>query len=94
MPTVLLVCMENTFWNTSRDDSDNFMELFKKSFTLYVESGSMKKMEADLDTLVGNQGGYSRLTTNLKLEKFRAEFCKIIIEHSSYLCKFCCFNLY
>ena len=85
--------MENTFWNTSRDV--DFVELFKKTFTLYVESGMRKKMEADLDVLVGNQGGYPRLMTNLEEpEEFKVKFCKIIIGHSSYLCKFHCSYLY
>ena len=79
MPTALLICMENTFWNISRDG--NFMELFKKSFTLYVESGMRKKMEADIDIL-RNQGGH--LVTNNS--EFKAKFCKVIIEH--YLRKF------
>ena len=60
------------------------MELFKESFTLYVESGMGKKMEADID-LLGNQDG------QLVTEKFKAKFYEIVIEN--YLCKFHCFNL-
>ena len=50
----LLICLENTFWNIS--GGDNFMELFKKSFALYVESGMRKKIEAEID-IFGNQCG-------------------------------------
>ena len=80
MPTALLICMENTFWNISNDG--NFVELFKKSFTLYVESGMKKKMEAEIDIL-RNQGG------QLVTKEFKAKFYKIIIEH--YLSGFHCF---
>ena len=81
MPTALLICMENTFWNISRDV--NFVEIFQQSFTLYVKSGMKKQMEADIDTLLRNQGGH------LVTKEFKAKFCKIIVEH--YLCKFDCF---
>lgn len=80
MPTALLICIENTFW--SRDDG-YFVELFEKSFALYVESGMKKKIEADIVVLI-NQGGY--LVTNEFKAKFKAEFCKIIMDH--YLRKF------
>ena len=83
MPTALLICMENTFWNISRDG--NFVELFKKSFTLYVESGTRKKVEADI-AILSNQSGHPAT------DEFKAKFCKIIIEH--YLCKFHCFYLH
>ena len=82
MPTALLICMENTFWNISKDN--NFVESFKKSFMSYVKSGMRKKMESDLDIL-RNQGGH------LVTKEFKANFCKIIIDH--YLCKFYCFYL-
>jgi hypothetical protein len=80
MPTALLICMENTFWNISRDN--NFVELFKKSFTLYVDSGIRKKVEAAIDGLRNEQGGW-KVT-----EDFNAKFFKVIIEH--YLRKFHC----
>ena len=86
MPTALLICIENTFW--SRDDG-YFVELFEKSFALYVESGMKKKIEADIVVLI-NQGGY--LVTNEFKAKFKAEFCKIIMDH--YLRKFHWFYLH
>jgi hypothetical protein len=61
----------------------NFVELFKKSFTLYVESGMRKRTEADIDILINEQGG---------CPDFKADFCKIIIEH--YLRKIHCFYLH
>ena len=84
MPTALLICMENTFWNittdaSESDDSNNFMESLKKSFTLYVESGMEKKIEADIERF-RNQVGH------LVTEESKAEFCKFINEH--YLRKF------
>ena len=83
MPTALLICMENTFWNINKDV--NFVELFKKSFTFYVESGMKKKLEAAVDILRNEQGGW-------RTKDFKEKFYKIIIEH--YLCKFLCFYFY
>jgi len=70
--TALLICMENTFWNISTDV--NFVDLFKASFTLYVESGMMKKTEADID-ISRYQGGH------LVTKKFKRSFYTIIIKH-------------
>ena len=81
--TALLICMENTFWNIDRHVV--FAKLFKKSFRLYVESGTKKKLEADIDML-RNQGGH------LVTKEFRENFFKTVIEH--YLCKFYCFYLH
>jgi hypothetical protein len=85
MPTALLICMENTFWNISKDGDGNFVEFFKNSFTLYVESGMRKKLEADIDML-GNLGEHP------VTEELKAKFHTIIIEH--YLRKFQCFYLH
>ena len=72
MPTALLICLENTFWNISGDG--NFVELFKKSFTLYVESGMRKKIEAVLDDNIRyGDGGVTG--------EFKEKLCKIIMEH-------------
>ena len=73
MPTALLICMENTFWNISSDG--NFVKLFKKSFTLYVESGTREKVEADIENL----GSYwdSKAT-----EEYKEKYLKIIMEHN------------
>ena len=84
MTTALLICMENTFWNVSRDG--NFVELFKNSFTLYVESGMREKMEAEIDMILRNQ------SQHLATDKFKAKFCKIVIKHC--LCKLHCFFLH
>ena len=88
MTTGLLICMENTFWTISRDD--DFVELFKKSFTSYasVESGTRKKTEAKLDLLLRNRSGYS--ATN----EFKAEFCTFIIENClrKFHCSICTFK--
>ena len=83
MATALLICMENTFWN-SRDG--NFVESFKKSFTLYVDSGMRKKVEADIDMLKNEQGG------GPVTKDFRAKVYNFVIEH--YLCKIHCFYLH
>ena len=83
MPTALLICMENTFWNISTDVK--FVDLFKTSFTLYVESGTRKKMEAAIDALRNKHGG------NMVTKDFEEKFYKIIINHC--LCKFHCFYL-
>jgi hypothetical protein len=82
MPTALLICMENTFWRISHGGDSNFVELFKISFTFYVESGMRSKVEADIEML-RNQSGC------LVADEFKAKFCKIIIDNL--LRKFHCF---
>ena len=77
MPTAVLICIENTFWNI--DGHGNFVELFKISFTLYVESGMREKTERDLEILRNEQN------------PSRDEFYKFIVNH--YLRKFHCFYL-
>ena len=77
MPTALLICMENTFWNISSDG--NFVKLFKKSFTLYVESGTREKVEADIEIL-GLPGRY--WDSEAELEEYKEKFLKIIMEHN------------
>ena len=83
MPTAVLICMENTFWIISKDC--NFAQSFKKSFTLYVDSGMRMKAEAEIDILPNVQDGSLYQTT----EDFKTKFCKLIIEH--YLRKIHCF---
>ena len=85
MPTALLICMENTFWNIQRDG--NFVESFKKSFTLYVDSGMRKKVEAEIDILRNEQGESEFVAT----KDFKARFLKLIIDH--YLRKIHCFYI-
>ena len=77
--------MENTFWNIHRDGS--FVKAFKKSFTLYVDSGMRKKAEAEIEKL---RGGKKR--KHLASEEFKASFRKLIIEH--YLRKIHCFYIH
>ena len=82
MLTALLICMENTFWNVSK--AGNFVELFKKSFALFVKSGMKKKMEADIEILRSElvvEGGYPVVT-----EDFKAKFHRIVT--AQYLRKF------
>ena len=74
--TALLICIENTFWNINGEG--NFVELFKKSFTLYVESGMREMTERDLQILRNEQDPPSH-----------GEFYKFIVKH--YLGKFHCF---
>ena len=62
------------------------MELFKKSFKLYVESGMRKKVEAVINTLINEQGGC------LETEDFKAKIYMVISEH--YLRKIHCFYLH
>ena len=82
--TALLICTENTFWDIGRDG--NFVELFKKSFTLYSESGMREMMKMDIDMLRNEQGKF------LVTMDFKARFHKLIVDH--YLCKFDCLNLF
>ena len=81
--------MENTFWNINLDtgrDASNFVKLFEKSFTLYVESGMREMTERDIEVLRDEHGEFSYAGD------FRARFCKFIFDH--YLRKFHCFDLY
>ena len=74
--TALLICIENAFWDINGDG--NFVELFKKSFTLYVESGMREMTERDFQILRSEQDPPSR-----------DEFYKFIVNH--YLGKFHCY---
>ena len=76
--------MENTFWelDINRRHDGNFVELFKKSFTLYVKSGMRDKIERDIDILRNEEG--ELLVTDS--EDFNEKFYKFIVDH--YLRKF------
>ena len=76
IPTALLICMENTFWNNGTDV--NFVDWFKISFMLYVKSGMRKKMEAAIDVLENG----CLVAENFKAKDFKEEFYKIIISVS------------
>ena len=82
IPTALLICIENTLWDINGDE--NFVELFRKSFTLYIESGLREMTERDIDILRNEQGGFS-----VEDWDFNAKFYKFIVEH--YLRTFHCF---
>ena len=84
IPTAVLICTENTLWDINEDG--NFVELFKKSFTLYVESGMREIAERDIVILRNEEGGFS------VTKDFEAKFYKFIVEH--YLRKFYCFYLH
>jgi hypothetical protein len=73
MPTALLICTENTFWDISRDGK-NFVGLFKESFTLYVESGMREMTEKDIDILQKQVG-------ILVTKDFCEKFYKFIVDH-------------
>ena len=75
MPTALLICMENTFWSISEDG--DFEKSFEKSFTTYVESGTRKKVEAEIHNL-GHPGGRREAGA----DEYKERFFKIIIEHN------------
>ena len=62
------------------DSFGNFVELFKKSFTLYVKSGMREMTERDIDILRNEQGEFS------VTKAFKAKFYKFIVDH--YLRKF------
>jgi hypothetical protein len=87
MPTALLICMENTFWTRNVSGDDSFVELFKKSFKLYVESGTRMKLEAAINILRNDSGQGGHLVTDS--EDFKAKFYMLITEHL--LRKFHCF---
>ena len=79
--------MEHSFWSIDRHSNLNIVELFKKSFTLYVESGMREMTERDIEVLRNEQGEFSA-----EAGGFDAKFCKFISDH--YLRKLHCFYLY
>ena len=85
LPTALLICLENTFWEGSRLRDCKFVESFKRSFTLYVESGMKEIVEIEIDTIfkLRNDQGHS---------DFQANFYNFVVDH--YLCKFHSFYLH
>ena len=86
--TALLICMENTFWNTNDGDGD-FVKVFKKSFTLYVKSGKREMTERDIKILKNEQGGIFKLNRySSPGDPNYAKFYKFIVDH--YLRKFHC----
>jgi hypothetical protein len=89
--TALLICLENTFWHIS---DGNFVdsELFKKSFELYVESGMIKKIEADIMIFENEQGGLLVTEGHRSLRALRSEFYMFITGH--YLRKIHCLFLH
>ena len=63
------------------------MECFKKSFTLYVDSGTRKKAEAEIEKLRSEN-----TRKRLAIEDFKERFYNLIIEH--YLRKIHCFYIH
>ena len=80
IPTALLICMENTFWNINGDEG--FVKVFEKSFTLYVKSGRRKMTERDMIEMLRNDQG----------EISASGLYEFIVDH--YLRKFHCFYLH
>ena len=78
IPTALLICTENTSRAITKDR--HFVELFKKSFTSYVEDGMSQLVETDIEILRNEEGVF------LVTKDFKAKFYKFIVDH--YLCKF------
>ena len=66
--------------DNTEDATGNFVELFKKSFTSYVENGMRQLVEKDIDLLRNEEGGFS------VTKDFKAKFYKFIVDH--YLRKF------
>lgn len=77
----ILICMENSFWN--QHTSSNFLDWFKNSFTSYVDSEMGKKMEVDIDSMLGGEQGVYQVDN-----EFKEKLYKIVMDH--YLCKFYC----
>ena len=84
--------MENTFWGIKRDEELNFVELFKKSFTLYVESGMAEMTEKDIGILRSEQEKFSPQPASARTKDFNAKFYKFVVDH--YLRKLHCFFLF
>ena len=83
--------MENSFWNINGDTGTNFVKQFKKSFTLYVDSGMKEKTERGIEVLRNEQGEFSA-HWQPEAKNFEERFYKFIFDR--YLCKFHCFYSY
>ena len=81
--TALLICVENTFWNIN-DGDGNFVEVFKKSFSLYVKSGKREMTERDIE-IFKNEQGELEISTRPGDSDY-TKFYKFIVDH--YLRKF------
>ena len=82
--------MENSFWNINGDTGTNFLKGFKKSFTLYVDSGMKEKTERGIEVLINERGEFSP-HWQPEAKNFEERFYKFISAH--YLRKFHCFYL-
>ena len=80
--------MENSFWNINGDSGTNFVEGFKKSFALYVDSGMKEKTERGIEVLINEQGEFSA-HWQPEAKNFEEKFYKFIFDR--YLRKFHCF---
>ena len=84
--------MEHSFWSIDRHSNLNIVELFKKSFTLYVESGMKEMTERDLGVLRNEQGEFPvRYRFQEDLEE---KLHKVISDHYLRIRKFHCFYLH
>ena len=83
--------MENSFWNINGDTGTNFVERFKKSFALYVDSGMKEKTERGIEVLRNEHGVWSP-HWQPDAKNFEERFYKFI--SARYLCKFHYFYLY
>ena len=83
--------MENSFWNINEDTGTSFVERFKKSFTLYVDSGMKEKTERGIEVLINERGEFSP-HWQPEAKNFDEKFYKFIFDR--YLRKFHCFYLY
>ena len=90
--TAILICLENSFWN--QDTGGDFVDSFKKSFRLYVESGIRKTTEADIDVLQG--GRHITAEFKAKLHKIIMDHClrklHSLYSHLTFLTTFVCLN--
>ena len=80
--------MENSFWNINGDTGTNFLKGFKKSFTLYVDSGMKEKTERGIEVLRNDQGEFSP-HWQPEARDLEEKFHKFVSAH--YLRKFLCF---
>ena len=84
--------MEHSFWSIDRIGHSDIVELFKKSFTLYVESGMKEMTERDLGVLRNEQGEFPARERFQK--DFEEKFYKVISDHYLRIRKFHCFYLH
>jgi len=72
--SVILICMENSFWQ--QPNSISFNDSFLKAFKLFIKSGTKEKLETSFKVLKGYPPSYSN-----NHESLNSSLLEILLEH-------------